>query len=512
MHRRTSPGRRKSSPLRWLGWLAALLVVGTVGLTLLGPTLITRVIRAHLQRVEFRQKAEVMLSSVTGGEAEIHSLAWHDDSASIGEFRLTNAHGWDAEATGVHAALNFGAIRDGVWSIENVGADELRLRPSPGAGPGDEPALREPQDAPAASDAIPFFLRRYIPTRTDISGCDVQRFFLEHRGWRIDESRLHAGAWSSGRTALPFNLTGGTLQIPLVLPEQTEPLKLNIDKGTLRLSEGQIQLSNARLRWKEASEATLRGGIKFANNTWQTSAHVQAVPVAEFLNAWWKQRLTGQLKGDLEFSGGRGAPMVWKADAVLENGVLQGLPLLETLAAYMRVERFKRLVLDTCRASFRPQGGAVQIHDIVIESNGLLRIEGALTLQGRALNGDFLVGVTTETLRWLPGAQNRVFVENNPRGQPGLHWARVHVAGTLDAPQEDLSQRLLGGAGMALLFDTPGQVVNQGAEMLLKPVLGEDAAKVPGKVMDGATGILENGVKNGAGLLEKVLPIFPGGK
>jgi hypothetical protein len=39
--------------------------------------------------------------------------------------------------------------------------------------------------------------------------------------------------------------------------------------------------------------------------------------------------------------------------------------------------------------------------------------------------------------------------------------------------------------------------------------LGEDAAKMPGKVIEGASGLLENGVKTGAGILNQVLPILP---
>ncbi|HEY1048653.1 MAG TPA: hypothetical protein VGE39_02820 [Prosthecobacter sp.] len=504
--RRSQPsGRRRTSPLRWLGWLAALLVVGGGVLMLLAPTLATRFIRSYLTRQEFRQKAEAMISAASGGETSIRSLAWNDDTVTASEVRLEHVRGWDAEATGVHASLDFGAIRSGLWSIQNVGADELTLRPA---------ASSEPLAVPdsGSSDGIPSFLRSYIPSRVEIDGCEVERFSLEQGGWRIAESRLHAGSWSSGRTALTFKLDGGTLQMPIRLPEQSEALKLTIAKATLRASQGQVQLSDATLRWKDSAQATLRGSVQFENNAWQTSAQVKEVPVAEFLTAWWKQRLTGQLKGDLTFSGTRGTAPVWKGDAMLENGVLQGLPLLETLAAHTRVERFKRLVLDICEASFHPQGEALQIDHIIVQSNGLLRIEGILTLRGRVIDGDFMLGVTPETLRWIPGAQNRVFVLSNPNGPPGLHWTRVRIAGTLDAPQEDLSSRLIGGAGMALLFDTPGQLVNQGAEALLKPVLGEDAAKIPGKVMEGASGTLENGVKAGSDLLNKVLPLFPTGK
>jgi hypothetical protein len=176
------------------------------------------------------------------------------------------------------------------------------------------------------------------------------------------------------------------------------------------------------------------------------------------------------------------------------------------------MERFKRLALDIATTSVNPhRSGGTRLEKIVIQSNGLMRLEGTLTLlQGDAIEGDFMVGVTPETLRWLPGAQNRVFIESNPQGPPGLNWARVKVAGTRAAPQEDLSSRLLGAAGMSLLLDTPGAIVNTASETLLKPVLGEDAAKLPGAIINGTTKTLEEGVKTGTDLLNKVIPIFPG--
>lgn len=509
MQRRTRPGRRKSTPLRWLGWLLLLLVIGGGVLTLLAPTLVTRYIRSYLARAEFREQAETMLSTVTGGEARIDSLKWHDDTVMISELEVKSAHGWDITAHGAHASLDFGAIRNGLWNVQNVGADELMLRPSSAPAATELSATAGGgENEPVPAGLISSFFHSHIPSKAEISGSDVERFSFEQGGWLISESRLHAGAWSSGKTALSFKLAGGTLQIPLLLPEQKQPLKLTIDKATLRATEGQLQLSDASLLWKESATATLRGSMKLGPGSWQTTAHVQSVPVAEFLSAYWKQRLSGTLKGDIEFSGStEGTPATaWKTDAILENGVLQGLPLLDTLAGYTRAERFKRLVLDICQASVRPQGDALHVHNIIVQSNGLLRIEGTLTIRGPALEGELMVGVTPETLRWIPGAQNRVFVESHPKGPPGLQWTRVRVAGTMDAPQEDLTNRLLGGAGMALVFDTPGQILNQATDALLKPVLGKDGAKIPGQVMQEAGGVLESGVKTGVDLLNNLLP------
>lgn len=508
MSRRTrTAARRKSSPLRWLMVMAVVLVVIAALLALLAPTLVTRLVRAYVQKDDFRLKAEEMIAGKTGGVARIEALSWHDDHANISELRLEDAHSLDLEAVNLQAGIDFGAIRNGAWSIHSAEADEitLHLRPGETLAPPTAPGPTSAEDQPD-SDAVPSFLRRYLPTRTEVAGFDVRRFFFGHGHWKIAETNLTASAWKSGQATVPVKLTGGTLQTPFEAPQQAAPLKLDLEKASLRISANQLNISAASLRWKQNAEARLRGTFDFASGDWELFTHVEEVPVDEFLDPWWKQRLSGRLNGDIESSGSRSASAVWKADASLTNGVLEGLPILATLAKYTRAERFKRLVLDTCQATIHPDRGGLRFEKIIVHSNGLIRIEGTMTLHGNLVEGDFMVGVTPETLRFIPGAEQLVFTEKNPQGAPGLLWTRVRVAGPLDSPQEDLSARLLGGAGMSVLFDTPEKIVKQGADALLKPVLGDDAAKVPGKVIEGASGLLENGVKAGAGLLNGLFP------
>lgn len=510
MQRRNRPGRRpsSSSSFRWLWWLAGLVLVSGLVLVFLAPSLVTSYIRSYLQQDDFRQKAEVVIAARAGGSAHIAPLIWNDDTASVVELSV-DAPGWSLDAGGLHAALDFGAIRHGKWSIQSAGAEDVALHHTPAASM-DSPSTGNVTKFDGSNTGIPAFLRRYIPTETIISGFEVHRFLFEQAGWKLAETQLRLGNWQNGEVSVSAKLTGGKLMTPLNAPEQKEPLQFDLTRATLRVGQSQLQISDAALRWKQESEATLRGSLKYESGAWQTFIHVKAVPLDEFLDSWWEQRLSGKVEGDIEVSGTRNSPPSWKASLALKEGALTGLPILEKLVTYTNTQRFKRLVLDTCSATFQPQGDSLRIENIVVQSNGLLRIEGTLQIRGRALEGNFMLGVTPETLSAIPGANSRVFVENNPGGPPGLQWTRVHVVGTLDAPQEDLSSRLIGAAGMSLLFDTPGAVVGQGAELLLKPVLGDDAAKIPGKVMNGASRVLENGVNAGSGLINKVLPIFPG--
>lgn len=493
--------------MRWFAWLAGGLCVCGVVLIAIAPTLATHFIRAHLMSDEFRKEAEAKISTATGGLAHLDPLRWNDDgTVNAREITLENARGWDLESSGVHATLDFGAIKRRVWSITDAGADEVTLRhaqaqPSPSSSRREEPEVE--QDTVAN---IPSFLRSYLPNSTEVAGAEVQSFNLERGAWKMEGTRMQLGAWREGQASMSVKLGGGSLHTPWQPGHLRQPIQLDIAHATLRAGRAQLLLSDASLRWRGSAEVTLRGGMNFDSEEWKLVVHAQDVPLEEFLDAWWQQRLSGKLTGDGEITGDKVGVTTWTANLALVGGVLQGLPILEKLATYTRVRRFARVVLDTCQAKLRPEGDALRVEQIEVQSNGLLRIEGSMLLRGHAIDGHFMVGVTPETLRWIPGAESHVFTERNVNGPPGLLWTLVSVKGPLDAPQEDLSMRLIGGAGMSLLFDTPGKAIKEGADTLLKPVLGGEAAKLPGKVMEGAGGLLENGVKAGTGLLEKVLP------
>lgn len=502
--------QRRSSPLRWLWWLAGLLVIGGIVVVMAMPALVVGYLQSFVRGEGFRVKLEEMIEAKTGGSARLADIQWQDDAARMSEASIETASGLQIETVGVHAALDFSAIRRGSWSIQSAGADSLIVTKHP----ADKQAPRA-EESVVTDNALPGWLSQYIPKTTEVDGFDAERFSYSQNGWQVEEARLHLGSYNSassgkGRFSFPGTLEGGTLRMPVTPPGQREQLKLDIDRASFRLTDEKLQITESTLRWKDRSKGTLRGSVRFGGE-WQMFAHAEQVPASEFLSEEWQKHLSGQFEGDAELSGAKGQPTSWKADMALKNGVLSTLPILDKLATYTRMERFKRLALDIATASASPHSsGGTRLEKIVIQSNGLLRLEGTLNLlPGDVIEGDFMVGVTPETLRWLPGAQNRIFIETNPQGPSGLNWARVKVAGTRSAPQEDLSSRLIGAAGMSLLLDSPGTIVNKASDTLLKPVLGEDAAKLPGQIINGTTKALEEGVKTGTGILNKVIPIFP---
>jgi hypothetical protein len=103
------------------------------------------------------------------------------------------------------------------------------------------------------------------------------------------------------------------------------------------------------------------------------------------------------------------------------------------------------------------------LNDIAIEQTGRFRIEGTMQFSDRSLGGALQIGVTRKYLEWLPHPEE-VF----SRETGGYLWTTVHLSGTLDAPQQDLSPRLV-----QALTNSPGALLGAAFRALGEWVHGQ---------------------------------------
>jgi hypothetical protein len=57
----------------------------------------------------------------------------------------------------------------------------------------------------------------------------------------------------------------------------------------------------------------------------------------------------------------------------------------------------------------------------------------------KTLSGELQLGLTSPYLRWLPTAESAIFT----RAEGGYHFTTIHISGTSQKPQQDLSARVL---------------------------------------------------------------------
>jgi len=160
--------QRRSSPLRWLGWLAGFLVLAVIVGVMAMPSLVVGYLQSFVRSEGFRVKAEEMIAAKMGGSARLADIQWQDDAARMSEASLETASGLQIEAVGLHAALDFSAVRRGSWSIQSAGADSLIVTKHPAAK-----ASPRPEEVSMGAAALPGWLSQYIPKTTEVDGFDA---------------------------------------------------------------------------------------------------------------------------------------------------------------------------------------------------------------------------------------------------------------------------------------------------------------------------------------------------
>lgn len=493
---------RSKSTGRWtyalLGLGAVIVILGVVS-----PSLLTAWVRAQLKTDAFRARMETLFGDKLEAQVTLAPLRWTGDEVSSAEASLRLANGWRAEVDGMRLGLDWAAFRRKTWRVIGAGADgvEVFFDPAHVRTPESGSTADEARHSGASSASMPSWLRAWLPEKTEVDGARVERFALTHpAGWQVAGTAVKASPWLQGDGSLQMQAEGGIITTPLRLPARADAVKLRLDAASLRLGPQEIHLREARLHWLD-SPVTTRGKLSTGDQSWSLAADFERVPLSEVLDADWRLRLTGQLEGDVEISGRPGSEPRLQGRVRLKEGSLTALPVLDRLAVYTGVERFKRLTLDVAETELDATQGVLVFEKIVLQSLGLMRLEGHLTVRGEELDGSFMLGVTPETLRWMPGTQKHVFTESNPNGPAGMVWTTLRVTGTRSAPREDLTARILAGAGRAVL-EAPGQVATQAGELLLTPVLGKDAASSPGDVIKNATEAGGKAVETGVKLLE----------
>jgi hypothetical protein len=279
-----------------------------------------------------------------------------------------------------------------------------------------------------------------------------------------------------------------------------------------RYSDGWVYVTEARFGVYESGYLTLDGEVGLRDGEYALQGSLRRVLCEEMVPEDWKKRLLGSLESDFTVTGsGREAPVV-RGELVMKDGVVTALPVLDRLAAYTDTTRFRRMALNKAQLTYTQTGQRLELRDILLASDGLARVEGSLDIVGNRLDGDIRLGVVPGLLASIPGAETKVFMP----GKEGLLWTPVRISGTLEDPDEDLSERMIAAAGErmfemipetgALVLKHSGKAAGDMARSILKTLSGggtgeegalnpvEEATRRGTDALNGATDLVEEGV------------------
>ncbi len=433
--------------MRWLT-LGLGLLGGLMGLALF---VAYRMMSAHLSGDDFQISLGDQLGSFLGGEARFTAFEWDGWDVSVDEFLFQGEDGLqNLSVRGVGASVDRLAVWRGTYRLEDMRLDEVDFIGDfrkDALGKQSETML--PLRSKLARDQFSGFQEKFLPENLELMEFEVAQLngrALTDDGvwsWRGAKLGVRAGIFKKN---VEVELKGGEVVTPLSLVDR---LTLKEAKG--RVSDDQFYLLSSQFDALGSSQVTMEGDFGLKSRMWSLHGELKGAQVEELVSESWKKRLTGPLEVGFSIRGRPDFEARIKGEVVIRDAILTALTVLDRLAVYSKDSRFRRLELSEVQFSFEKIGTHLELSHIVFASEGLMRLEGNMRLNGDVIRqGDFSIGISPDLLAHIPSAEAKVFQLK----RRGLLWTSMTVGGTLEDPEEDLSERLIVAAGERLFEQT----------------------------------------------------------
>jgi hypothetical protein len=436
-------------------------------------------LRQWLHSEDFREMLSAEAGSALEAEAAFGEFDWDGLSVRSRSFEARgNGVLRELRADDLSISIGLNRIRERVVTLRNASVSRIDARLDL-RGEHDRPSP-EPETDGSKADARAWY-ERFLPTEVTLEGLSIGRSSVAAR-LDAGDLRFAGTGWTvdPGTTAKSYEITGrgGRLAMPWkFVPD------MNLERAQMRYSNEMLFLTDSRFRLYERGVLDLRGEAAPDVGEFAFGGSLRDVRADEVLAEDWKQRLTGRIESDFSVSN-EGDGVRVEGGLTLFDGVLTGLPVLDSLGAYGGNPRFRRLTLSDASVDFHWEDGTLLLSDFRLGSEGLMRVEGRLFVdRDRRLDGRFRIGLTPGTLARIPGAETKVFLP----GERGLLWTPLRVSGTLDDPREDLTARLIEAAGMRMF-----EILPETGERVLKYTRRAIDADVAGKLL-GEDGLVRRG-------------------
>ncbi len=405
-------------------------------------------LRAYLHSDGFRKFLSAQIGRSARIEGNFAPFNWDGMALATSRFEGTGKEVVrDLLAERISTEVGFGGVRRGVWEIKTTRISRLDVSLNLVPSVPSEVMLPEVPVAPEKPSKKK--QPGWVPKKVELESLEIGNLGIQlitSKGLASARGMMVYVSPMTGKNAYKAEVVGGNVTVPFaMLPE----MKIQRLEGTYR--SGSLFVNQADITALKSGRINASGESNFANKTHAYQGKLEGVTCDELLNENWSRRLTGDVSSNFQFTKRENYQKL-SGDLLIQNGTLTALPVLDALAAYADTRRFRLLQLNDARTKWEYSNGEVILSDLVIGSEGLIRLEGRLVIRGEQLDGNFQLGLVPGTLAKIPGAETHVFQP----GKMGLLWAPFRLTGTLSDPEEDLSRRLAAVAGARMFEILPG--------------------------------------------------------
>jgi hypothetical protein len=421
-----------------VGILVLLLVLAGVGSALV-----------WLKLASLKKQLAQNLGNALQAQVEVASInfdLWHGEIRAAG-ITLTNQRPdapWDqgeiSQAV-VHFHLH-DLLAPTLPLTLQVSSWKLVLHPNR-ASTGAAAAVSESGTAPAAPAAAP------ANGRVRVTGLSAQEGEVEIDLANGRQILLHGVSFDAAETGDVWTTQVQASSI------SSGPMQLDASSVEIRGEPGQLTFSNLRLA---CAQGIITGdGDLSLDAPHQADMNLKAVdvPVSMLVSVQWQMKLSGLANGTLRYKGNdQGAEA--QGQLAIAGGKFNVLPFLGKMSAMIGFPDITDTEVDKATTDFDWKDGTLHLANIDIRKNDVIRIAGDASVDATSqVDGHLRLGLPDSILTKWAQLQSSVF----PTQSDNYSWADVHLTGTPDHLQEDLSSRVL-AAGV----QSGGTLLNQGGQ------------------------------------------------
>ena len=422
--------------------VVALLLIATVlpivVTVVLGPQ-ITRYVESDKFRASLEQETAKGLHFTSGRYEPIKRTGtW---TAESNGFEAND--GWKAlksmNARGITTKFNPWGVFLRRWQL-----DEVRIQSG-------EVGIQVYEPKPAPTPAKPWFHiflpERVYLKRVESEPVDVTWQFRGQKGGFFGTRLLIT---PHGRD-FNYQATGGTMKGALMPDLRLRQTRMLITKTWLTLYNLDLQPKTGETGSIHAAGKAGTGEDKSVD----CKIDVDKLPIDDWLPDGWREHVAGAATANVHWTGKNQKLETSQIEAALrvDDGRVTKLPFLEKLETLTSEKELERLALNDCSLELVWNYPNAEIKNLLVEEKGKFRAEGTIKIHNKSLGGAIELGVARRLLDWLPKPEE-VF----PRERDGYLWTTVHLSGTIDKPEQDLSPRIMEAikespsAALAILF------------------------------------------------------------
>jgi hypothetical protein len=245
-----------------------------------------------------------------------------------------------------------------------------------------------------------------------------------------------------------YDARGGQLKTPMTPALEVRHVHMLIRKPRLYCSE--LILGDDDAHPEQTLKMTGDAGLQ-DDRSIKLKIDINSLNVSPWMPEKLRSHVLGHANGHFDYSSTGSGLETAKGTGHLDviNGVLHALGPVQQYIAVTGSPDPGDLSLKTCEADVSYQQGAISAQNIDVESEGVFRVQGNLSIaKDKTLSGTIELGLTDPYLKWLPTAKQAIFT----RTEGNYHFVTVHFSGTSKKPVQDLTPKVIAEVGKSPLL------------------------------------------------------------